>query len=160
MLPKLLLFFVVVTWGPVRTYRETHREPEKDEVFARAETAEVIVDISKIKNRTGKLMVCLFRSWDGFPADMDKVAQKQAAEISGTTTKVTLKKVPPGEYYISAFHDENSNGKPDRNFMGIPKEGVGMINDDMKGMKPDFAKGHVRLNAGSQQVSIQLRYVL
>jgi uncharacterized protein (DUF2141 family) len=34
--------------------------------------------------------------------------------------------VTPGDYAISVFHDENSNGKLDRNFMGMPKEGVGI----------------------------------
>ncbi len=33
--------------------------------------------------------------------------------------------VTPGDYAISVFQDENSNGKLERNFMGMPKEGVG-----------------------------------
>lgn len=30
--------------------------------------------------------------------------------------------VPAGDYGIAVYHDENSNGKLDRNFVGIPKE--------------------------------------
>jgi len=38
-----------------------------------------------------------------------------------------------GKYAVSVFHDENSNGKLDTNFLGIPREGVGASNN---------AKGH------------------
>ena len=31
-----------------------------------------------------------------------------------------------GEYAISVFHDIKMNGKVDTNFMGIPKDGVGV----------------------------------
>ena len=41
--------------------------------------------------------------------------------------------VAPGTYAIAVFHDENSNGKLDSNFMRIPREGVGASN---------AAKGH------------------
>lgn len=37
-------------------------------------------------------------------------------------------------YATSVFHDENSNGELDTNFMGIPREGVGASNG---------AKGHL-----------------
>ena len=40
-----------------------------------------------------------------------------------------MRDVAPGDYAVSVFHDENSNGKLDRNFMGMPKEGVGKSND-------------------------------
>jgi uncharacterized protein (DUF2141 family) len=36
--------------------------------------------------------------------------------------------VAPNTYAVSVFHDENSNGKLDTNFMGIPREGVGASN--------------------------------
>jgi len=42
--------------------------------------------------------------------------------------------VAPGRYAVSVFHDENSNGKMDTNFIGIPREGVGASNN---------AKGHL-----------------
>ena len=34
------------------------------------------------------------------------------------------------------FHDENANGKIDRNFVGIPKEGYGTSNDAKGFMGP------------------------
>jgi len=37
--------------------------------------------------------------------------------------------VPAGEYAIALYHDENNNGKCDRNFFGIPKEGFAFSNN-------------------------------
>jgi uncharacterized protein (DUF2141 family) len=37
--------------------------------------------------------------------------------------------VPRGSYAVAAFHDENSNGKLDANFLGVPREGYGVSND-------------------------------
>ena len=37
--------------------------------------------------------------------------------------------IPPGTYAIAVFHDENANGKLDKNFLGIPCEGYGASNN-------------------------------
>jgi uncharacterized protein (DUF2141 family) len=36
--------------------------------------------------------------------------------------------VPYGDYGAAVFHDENSNGKMDKNFVGIPLEPYGFSN--------------------------------
>ena len=45
------------------------------------------------------------------------------------TVAVTVRGVPAGTYAAQAFHDENGNEEVDRNFIGIPKEGVGFSRD-------------------------------
>src|SRR5438876_10671166 len=46
------------------------------------------------------------------------------------TTIVTVPGVPPNDYAVQAFHDENRNHRVDRvPLLGIPKEGVGFSND-------------------------------
>lgn len=124
------------------------------------DTAEVVVDISKIKNQQGKVVVCLFKSMDGFPSEVTKAVARQTVAITGTTARASFQNVVPGDYYLSVFHDENANAKPDRNFVGMPKEGVGLPGEAMKGMRPDFSKALVHIRAGSQQFAIPLRYVL
>ncbi len=50
----------------------------------------------------------------------------------------------PGTYAIAAFHDANSNGKIDSNFLGIPKEGYGVSNDPRPRFRaPRFAEASV-----------------
>lgn len=124
------------------------------------ETAEVVVDVSKIKNQQGNVVVCLFKNKDGFPSEVTKAVVRQTVAITGTTARATFYNVVPGDYYLSVFHDENANTKPDRNFVGMPKEGVGLPGEAMKGMRPDFSKALVHIHAGNQQFAIPLRYVL
>ncbi len=41
----------------------------------------------------------------------------------------TIAGVPPGDYAVQAFHDENDNDRIDRGLFGLPKEGVGFSRD-------------------------------
>lgn len=42
---------------------------------------------------------------------------------------LTLHDVPPGQYAVEAHHDNNNDGKVDRNLLGIPTEGIGFSRD-------------------------------
>jgi len=48
--------------------------------------------------------------------------------IAGTESSAQVS-LPPGRYALVVLHDENSNHKLDRNFLGIPKEGFGFANN-------------------------------
>ena len=68
--------------------------------------------------------------------------------------------VPPAEYAVAAYHDENANGRLDTGFMGIPLEGFGASNDAVGTMGPpsfDAAKFVYRGN-GIGTIRIALRY--
>ena len=39
-----------------------------------------------------------------------------------------IENVPPGEYALMVYHDENNNEQIDKNFIGIPKEPLGFSN--------------------------------
>ncbi|WP_338869213.1 DUF2141 domain-containing protein [Spirosoma sp. SC4-14] len=124
------------------------------------DTGEVTVDVSSIKGTAGKVVVCVFKTLEGFPNEVERATQIQSSAISGNSVKVTFRNLEPGDYYISAFHDTNNNGKPDRNFVGIPKEGVGASNNVVKNarLKPDFGRAKIHIHPGSQQISFDLRY--
>jgi uncharacterized protein (DUF2141 family) len=62
---------------------------------------------------------------------------------------------------VSVFHDENSNGKIDRNFMGIPKEGVGASNDaEGRFGPPKFDDARFTYRGGLNVLTIHVRYLL
>jgi uncharacterized protein (DUF2141 family) len=42
---------------------------------------------------------------------------------------VVLTNLDPGQYAIILFHDENGNGKLDRNALGVPTEPYGFSNN-------------------------------
>jgi uncharacterized protein (DUF2141 family) len=56
------------------------------------------------------------------------------------------------------FHDENGNGKLDRNMVGIPKEGYGASNNPAKKMRaPTFDEAKFSVNS-DQTVEVKLAY--
>ena len=65
-----------------------------------------------------------------------------------------------GTYAISVFHDENSNGKLDTNFMGIPREGVGASNN-AKGHfgPPKFDAAAFQYSVGRIDLKITINYL-
>jgi uncharacterized protein (DUF2141 family) len=91
------------------------------------------VEIDGLRNDKGQVLCALYSSADGFPTKGEKALAHAKSPISGGHAVCEFPGVAAGTYAVSAFHDENSNGKLDRNFMGIPREGVGASNN---------AKGH------------------
>ena len=95
-------------------------------VCSPARAATVVVSITNVRNDHGKVLVALCTKatflrphcpWRGHVA-----AQRGQVQIR-------IENVPPGTYAAQAFHDENDNGKLDRNLLGLPKEAMGFSND-------------------------------
>jgi uncharacterized protein (DUF2141 family) len=82
--------------------------------------------------------VALFQNAEGFPADASKALRTQPAAIDPQTlsAQVVFTGIPQGVFAVMVFHDENRNGKLDKNFVGIPKEGYGASNNPAKKMRP------------------------
>ena len=70
----------------------------------------------------------VFTSADGFPTDSKKAVDWQIKPPDGDSVVFTAQ-LPPGVYGASVLHDENKNGKMDKDFAGIPKEGYGVTNN-------------------------------
>ncbi len=119
-----------------------------------AQDLEVI--IKNVKTDQGVLMVGLFNSEKTFPKKAWKGERLVAKVGEG---KVVFRNIPPGDYAISVFHDEDNDGKLDTNFMGTPKEGFGFSNDAM-GMfgPPSFEKAKIIIPA-TKSTSLTLKYL-
>ena len=124
-------------------------------------TNTIKVDVVGLHSNDGEVYCALYSSADGFPDGFAKAAKTTTAKITNEQAVCELPGVTPGDYAISVFHDENSNGKLDRNFMGMPKEGVGASND-AKGSfgPPKFADARFPYKGGPQELMIHLRYLL
>jgi len=118
------------------------------------------IKVTGVRNAKGKIGVALFQGEASFP-DGSKALRKQQAEIDGQTqsAEVVLSDLPPGVYAVSVLHDENMNGKLDKNFLGIPQEGYGFSNNPGKKMRaPNFDEAKFSLNAPEQTIEIKLIY--
>jgi uncharacterized protein (DUF2141 family) len=128
---------------------------------ASAQQTSITVNVSGIRSQKGNIMVCLWNQDKGFPVCSGTAPFKHTT-IPATTPTVTatFQNVPPGEYAISAFHDENQNSKIDRGFMGKPKEGLVFSNVDFsKGnqRRPSFDQSKFMVN-GAKTISLSLMY--
>src|SRR5215471_6217784 len=94
------------------------------------------VDVVGLRNNKSQVCCALYGSAEGFPKDGQKAIRRDTSSISDQKASCEFSGVEPGTYAISVFHDENSNGKLDTNFLGIPREGVGASNDARGHMGP------------------------
>ena len=118
------------------------------------------VTILNFRNSEGQVSVALYNKEEGFPKSPDKALKIVTAPISNKKSIVVFESLPPGEYAISVFHDENKNGKMDSNFFGIPKEGVGASNDARGHMgPPHYQDAKFHFNGNAQSIVINLVYL-
>ena len=72
---------------------------------------------------------------------------------------VSVPGVPPGVYAVQAHHDANGNGRIDRNFFGIPVEGIGFSRAaPMRFGPPRFADAAVSIGGALVSLDITLKF--
>lgn len=101
--------------------------------FGFAQNSNLSVIVSGIKNNTGILTVELYNSKGKFLKTSYKTV---SSTIKSNTATVTFIGIPKAEYTVMAYHDENNNGKLDKNFIGMPKEAVACSNNAKGFMGP------------------------
>lgn len=116
------------------------------------------IEVTGFRNDEGKAGGVVFAAPAGWPEDTTKsvvhggfpIVNRQATELF---------QVPPGRYGVAVIHDENSNQKLDRNFLGIPKEGFGFANNPRVLLSaPSFQAAAVTVACPVTQIAIRLIY--
>ncbi len=119
--------------------------------------ASLTINVSGIRNTTGGLIACIFRDRQGFPTcQKSRSAIIQRSRITGSSMTVRFTNLPPGAYVASVQHDEDGDGKLKTNFIGIPKEGVGISNNP--GGIPSWGRSVFRMQ-GDAAIAITMRYI-
>ena len=91
-----------------------------------ANAASLTVDIKGDVLDKGTVMLALYKKDDKW---MGKSSDGRVTPAKKGGVSVTFDNVPEGEYAISMYVDENSNGKLDANAIGIPIEPYAFSND-------------------------------
>ena len=113
-----------------------------------------------MRNDKGKISCALYSSAEGFPKKGEKAVAHVVAPISEREAVCEFPGIAPGTYAVSVFHDENSNGKLDTNFLGIPREGVGASNDARGHMgPPKFDAAAFQFAGGRASLKITIHYL-
>jgi uncharacterized protein (DUF2141 family) len=118
------------------------------------------VQILNIRNSTGTVDCALFDAPEGFPIEVLRSATNvMVIKVRQTQARCDFEDIPPGTYALAVIHDENSNGKLDTNWLGIPTEGYGFSND-VKGTlgAPSFAAASFTYDGRSRDMTIRLQY--
>ena len=125
-----------------------------------AERNLIQVQIDGLRSDRGQVICALFSSPVGFPKKSDRATARANSKISHGQPVCDFPNIPSGTYAVSVFHDENSNGKLDTNFVGIPREGVGASNN-AKGHfgPPKFSAAAFRYSGGRSEVTITINYL-
>ena len=76
---------------------------------------------------TGQVIATLFHTEENYMKNAS--ASKTVVMGDKGEVLVTFEDVVIGEYAVSVIYDEDSDGKLDKNFFGIPKEKIGFSNN-------------------------------
>ena len=83
-----------------------------------------------IRNSTGTVDCALFDSPLGFPKKfLGSASSVMVLRIRKERARCDFEDLSPGTYALAVIHDENSDGKLNTNWLGIPTEGYGFSND-------------------------------
>jgi len=78
--------------------------------------------------------------------------------IKANNCVITFNDLEDGKYALRYFHDENSNKELDKNFLGMPKEGIGFSNDAYGRFGPkDFEEWLFEVK-GDTQTTLRTKY--
>jgi uncharacterized protein (DUF2141 family) len=117
------------------------------------------VHVIGLRSDKGDVRCSLFSSAEGFPADTDQRATTIVAPISNRNATCEFGGIAPGVYAIVLFHDENSDGSFNRNWIGLPEEGYGFSNDARAYFHPpSFKDASFSVERGIKDIQIDIRY--
>lgn len=117
--------------------------------------ADLTIRVEGVANAQGELKVAVFNSADTF---LTKPLRGAAAPAQAGTVELTVSDLPAGDYALAVYHDENNNGKMDRNAMGMPTEDYAFSNNAMgKRGAPRYEDARIVLPAAGATATINLR---
>jgi len=129
-------------------------------LFTSAKAQETQVKVTGIRSGKGKIILNVFQNNETYDNQQPyKVFTFDKKELANGSLVVTCR-LEPGIYGITLVDDENGNGKIDKNFIGMPKEGFGFSNFFMEKMKkPVFDDFKVDLKSPGNKVVIRVKYM-
>lgn len=127
--------------------------------FSPQGTGKLKIEIIKVQNTKGKVLLSLFNTSKGFPTQ-NKYAYKTAElDIKDGKAFVEFTDLPYGDYAVAVLHDENDNKKMDYNFLGMPKEGYCFSNNYRPTIKnPSFRQAGFFLERPLKSLQLEMIY--
>lgn len=122
-------------------------------------SAEIKITFDNIRNDKGSVLILVFSKAKGFPDEHTKAIRQYRVPVVNARDGIVIDSLTAGYYAISAVHDENSNSQLDKNFLGIPKEGVGFSNNPKVVLSaPNFNKCKFLVNNSDLEINMKIIY--
>lgn len=121
-----------------------------------AGVASLTVRITGLHSGKGQVKIALFNTPESWLGDHPKVSG--TVDVDGQAVSWKVNDLPHGDYGIAVFHDENKNGKMDKNFLGIPQEAYGFSNNQRVVLgPPKWDKSKFAVKGLSTEISIEVK---
>ena len=134
-----------------------------------AGAGELRITVEGIRSARGTVLIGLYDSpesferaveasdREGFLNDPDRFGAVALRANAAMKSAVVFSNLEPGRYAAIAFHDENGNGRLDRNFLGVPAEPYGFSNDAEGFLGPPrFDDAAMLLGDGDRAIRVAL----
>ena len=128
-------------------------------VTRRSPAGNLTGQLTNLRGGRGACYLALFASADGFPRQASQAVRTLRLPVSGATANFSFENLPPGSYALAVYHDENSNGKLDNNFLGLPTERYGFSNNarSMMFSPPSFGAAQFVVAGAGTAIVVKLR---
>jgi uncharacterized protein (DUF2141 family) len=136
-----------------------HSEITASEMACVGASTALDVRVHGLRNDRGYVTFVLYGDKpEDFLVKGKKILKQRFAANQGTVEFcVILPK--PGIYAATAYHDENGNGKFDKNWAGLPTEGFGMSNNPTTLLTPpSHDQAAFTVSHGPTRVDIEIKY--
>lgn len=88
--------------------------------------ATIILKVTGFRSEKGQVRIAVFNSPEKWP---EEPVYSSTIDVNSQAVIWKINDVPYGDYAVAVFHDENRNGKMDKNVLGIPLEAYGFSNN-------------------------------
>lgn len=124
---------------------------------APAPAPRLVVRVTNLKVDGGILRCGFFASGDGFPREPNKAAVRVIGTINGREGRCEFRDLPASAGAVTAFHDENGNGRMDMRLGFVPMEGIGWSNNPKVTLRPpSYESAKITLRKGENSITIKL----
>ncbi|WP_247891865.1 DUF2141 domain-containing protein [Azospirillum argentinense] len=134
-----------------------------------AQAAELRITVEGIRSQSGTILIGLYDSLatfnraiamsdrEGFLNDPSRFAAVALRANAALKSSVVFTNLNPGRYAIVLFHDEDGNGKLNKDALGVPTEPYGFSNDARGFLGPPaFEKAIMQIDDSDKVVRITL----
>ena len=119
----------------------------------------ILIRVHGLRNAHGSIKAKLYGDNPNNFLVTGKKLDSKRESADQPSTLVCLQAPKPGLYAIVVHHDENGNKKLDRNWIGVPEEGVGFSNNpELFLALPDFHNVTFQVDNGITELDISIQY--